>query len=437
MKNYKLIFLFLSISASAIDSFSQAFEKEQGIGRLFLGVQLNNQYDLLQGAKEFKETGVPALDFKGLNGSKTAFDLGVGANLIYFLSPVLSAELTYNYGQFSGASEDKVLYYNSVSNAVGLGFNLSLKSARTADFKWVPYLRANTGIGTYNATMRFASDDLPLSRNNPTLKGSTYLYGYGLGIRYHFSNRLHAYAQSDFNQVGTDAWDGNDNGKDGDRFLRTSIGLRFGLNKKKNRDQEAAWQGAVSKQDLTYLQNNVDSVSKAQDSNIKKTAKIAEDLRKGLEQMESDRKSENAELLNRLKSLEGQLENIKRQESNPLLKLDSTIVLQKGFNRNESVVSIYFASGSDKLSDEFQSILNNVSRVLNNTPELKIIITSYTDSRGLSMLNSRLRARRSKSVLGVLKGLNLDASRILFGEWPGTYIGQHELDRRVDIKFIK
>lgn len=437
MKNYKIIFILLSLTSIVFDSFSQAFEKEQGMGRLFLGAQLNNQYDLLQGAKEFKETGVPALDFKGLNGSKTAFDLGVGANLIYFLSPVLSAELSYNYGQFSGATVDKVLYYNSVSNAVGLGFNLSLKSARTADYKWVPYLRANTGIGTYNATMRFASDDLPLSRNNPTLKGSTYLYGYGLGIRYHFSNRLHAYAQSDFNQVGTDAWDGNDNGKDGDRFLRTSIGLRFGLNKKKNRDQEAAWQGAVSKQELTSLQNNVDSVSKAQDSNIKKTAKIAEDLRKGLEKMESDRKSENAELLNRLKSLEGQLENIKRQEYNPTLKLDSAITSQKGFKSNESVVSIYFATGSDKLVEESQSILNNVSRVLNNTPELKIILTPYTDSRGLSMLNSRLRARRSKSVLKVLKGLNLDPSRIIFGEWPGTYIGQHELDRRVDIKFIK
>ena len=153
--------------------------------------------------------------------------------------------------------------------------------------------------------------------------------------------------------------------------------------------------------------------------------------------MESDRKSENAELLNRLKSLEGQLENIKRQEYNPTLKLDSTITSQKGFKSNESVVSIYFATGSDKLVEESQSILNNVSRVLNNTPELKIILTPYTDSRGLSMLNSRLRARRSKSVLKVLKGLNLDPSRIIFGEWPGTYIGQHELDRRVDIKFIK
>jgi len=153
--------------------------------------------------------------------------------------------------------------------------------------------------------------------------------------------------------------------------------------------------------------------------------------------MESDRKFENAELLNRLKSLEGQLENIKRQESNPLLKLDSTITSLNGFKINESVVSIYFATGSDKLGEESQSILNNVSRVLNNTPELKIILTAYTDSRGLSMLNSRLRARRSKSVLGVLKGLNLDPSRIIFGEWPGTYFGQHELDRRVDIKFVK
>jgi len=427
----------LSITSIVFDSFSQAFEKEQGIGRLFLGVQLNNQYDLLQGVKEFKETGVPALDFRGLNGSKTSFDLGAGANLIYFLSPVLSAELTYNYGQFSGATEDKVLYYNSVSNEVGLGFNLSLKSARTTDYKWVPYLRVNTGIGTYNATMRFASDDLPLSRTNPTLKGSTFLYGYGLGMRYHFSNRFHAFVQTDFNQVGSDAWDGNDNGKDGDRFLRTSIGLRFGLNKKQNRDQVAAWQGSVSKQELTYLQNNVDSASRAQDSNLKKTAKAAEDLRKGLEKIELERKSENAVLLNRLKSVEAQLENFKRQESNNILKLDSTITLQKGFKANESVVSIYFATGSDKLSEESQSILNNVLRVLNNTPELKIILTSYTDSRGLSLFNSSLRARRSKSVLGVLKGLNLDASRILFGEWPGTYLGQHELDRRVDIKFIK
>jgi len=134
MKNlikYSFIALLLSITCAS----AQPFEKGKKFNRLSIGLTGVHFYDVLNSGQQVNDQGVPIYDMKGMNGDKTKFDLGLGMDLTYFLSPVLSFDLNYVAGSITGADTMLNEYYKSDVNSLGLGMNVALKSSRTVNYR--------------------------------------------------------------------------------------------------------------------------------------------------------------------------------------------------------------------------------------------------------------------------------------------------------------
>ena len=74
--------------------------------------------------------------------------------------------------------------------------------------------------------------------------------------------------------------------------------------------------------------------------------------------------------------------------------------------------SIFFAFDKAKIKEEAAFELDKIVNLLNETPELKIKITSHTDRRGPESYNKRLSERRAKNTLTYIVEAGIDESRL-------------------------
>jgi len=74
---------------------------------------------------------------------------------------------------------------------------------------------------------------------------------------------------------------------------------------------------------------------------------------------------------------------------------------------------IYFDSGKDLVKAESYGTLNEIAKVLNENPAVKINIVGYTDSDGDDALNLDLSKRRAANVKNsLIKDFSIDGTRI-------------------------
>ncbi|MEP0565313.1 MAG: OmpA family protein, partial [Paracoccaceae bacterium] len=74
--------------------------------------------------------------------------------------------------------------------------------------------------------------------------------------------------------------------------------------------------------------------------------------------------------------------------------------------------NIYFASGSARLEDRSNAILDSIVDMVNRCPELKIRVDGHTDSDGSSFNNQVLSEARARSVRAYLVEAGADGARI-------------------------
>lgn len=111
--------------------------------------------------------------------------------------------------------------------------------------------------------------------------------------------------------------------------------------------------------------------------------------------------------------------------------------------------NIYFPAGSAELSKEAQNIVYQVLVSLNQYPNLMVIISAHTDSRGDDASNLQLSERRAKSSVDYLITNGIDPKRVTGKGFGETKIlnkcknsvecteDEHKINRRTEFKFIK
>lgn len=73
---------------------------------------------------------------------------------------------------------------------------------------------------------------------------------------------------------------------------------------------------------------------------------------------------------------------------------------------------VSFNSGSALIKDSFQSTLNNVARIINQTPNSRVVVVGHTDNSGYEESNVRLSLARATSVRDYLVSSGTASSRI-------------------------
>jgi len=113
-----------------------------------------------------------------------------------------------------------------------------------------------------------------------------------------------------------------------------------------------------------------------------------------------------------------------------------------------SLKNIYYDLGSFKIRPEASSDLEKLVKYLNDNPEFKIEISSYTDSRGSSARNLILSQARAQEVVSWLQKNGINKNRLIPKGYGDTNLvngcvkgvkcteEQHEQNRRTEFKVI-
>lgn len=89
-------------------------------------------------------------------------------------------------------------------------------------------------------------------------------------------------------------------------------------------------------------------------------------------------------------------------------KIDEAIIQKIEY----AAKNVYFASGKFTLLSKSFKPLNDVAKIMNDNPDLKLDISGHTDNTGDAAKNQTLSENRAKSVLDYLVKKGVDASRV-------------------------
>lgn len=119
-------------------------------------------------------------------------------------------------------------------------------------------------------------------------------------------------------------------------------------------------------------------------------------------------------------------------------------------NKIDAMGNVYFSLNSSQLNREYKGLLDKLTVIMEENPDLTIKIGSHADSRGAEVYNQALSERRLKQTLDYLiKQKGIDASRLSgdgFGETQlvnecdnNTYCpeSKHRLNRRSEFEIVK
>jgi outer membrane protein OmpA-like peptidoglycan-associated protein len=439
--------------------------------RFSLGLKVTHLYDLKFTSFDLLTTGALANDPKGLNGSKTRFDLAGGLEANYFFSQLFSMDLGYEKGSMTGANERE--YYESQVDFLTLGANISLKRAiRTEDYKFVPFARISLARASYDAERRFISDDVVFNTTN----GTAIQYGFGLGCRYYFNHKWSAFAMSEFVTSTTDAWDGYDYGSGRDQMLKSSVGLKFAFGRNKHIDQTLAWQDNRVDQIQSKIDAQVNDAVKTINDSVNNTLAtymnrsevkdsdedgIVDKFDKcpnvsglfsnnGCPPIEVQAKEEMKEVAAAAAIDKVSEKNEKSAAVSPV-NANSNSGTSKLLNENEryrmkneimvEMYAIRFGFNSYQLNAEAYEHLNTVAVILRNNAGYGIKLIGYTDDLGTVEYNKQLAEQRANAVAEYLLSRGINKNRIQIEangkknplDDNATKIGQAN-NRRVELK---
>jgi len=244
-------------------------------------------------------------------------------------------------------------------------------------------------------------------------------FGVGLGVRYHLTNNAHLLLQSEYVTVNSSGLDGYSFGRGRDNSVQTRIGFRYTLGKENHRDRSAAWQGTITREELSDLQANVQNSVERVDKSIGDVAGKADKLNQKVQDVIGDMKRLSEETKAKMDKLEAA-----RSEPEKMMP-----ALPESRN-------VYFDLGSARIQREQEPNLNEIVSILMSNQALKISLSPFTDPSGLAILNVGLRSRRENAVKNYLVSKGIDVMRIMSSPWPGTHSGINEKDRRVFCSFL-
>ena len=125
-----------------------------------------------------------------------------------------------------------------------------------------------------------------------------------------------------------------------------------------------------------------------------------------------------------------------------------TLKQKKAVVTEDAIVieNIYFDFDKASIKQESTLSLNKIVEVLNNNPEMSIVINAHTDNKGTADYNLKLSERRAKSSYQYLINKGIAASRLSYKGFGESQLlnkcdkcsaEQDQTNRRVEFKIIK
>lgn len=413
-------FLLSTNTIEAQNDVNTATNSKPKLNKFGLGIKLNHLYDVKFTAYDKLSTGYLGEDASGLNGSKTKFDLAFGFDLIYFISPLVSIDASYDMGTMTAAN--KLNYYESDVDFLALGVNFDLKGRnKRKPHKLVPFLRASIASANYETKLKFIEDDKIFN----TEKGTAMQVGLGLGLRYHLNKNWHINLQSEFVTTYTDAWDGYNYGSGKDHMAKTSVGLRYTFGKNPHQDMAAAWQFGGG--NGSFIDNNYDKeIAKLHDTISLEKQKLIAANNDILELRNLITKDTDGDGVPDIKDYcPNEAANTKDGcpiGTTPIPVASSVTPTNNNVNTASikeiaqilqlELNKIYFELNSKTINTDSKKILNKSITVMKKYPNLKINVLGYADYIGNNVSNLALSEERAKAVADYLTKNGIEASRV-------------------------
>lgn len=226
----------------------------------------------------------------------------------------------------------------------------------------------------------------------------------GIGIGYTDANRL---SRGTYNAaVGFRTWFSDRWGLDFNSTGKWSMGSENGVT---NHIQHAA--GVV------YQFGIEKGLSKRGEEKMELLAAIEKEKQRQQDSInEVNRLNEAALLAERLAKEKKQAELAAAEEAKLKAERDRKIAIEK---RISDLGYVYFDLNSSFINNKSKGILDSLAVILNEIPELKLKVTSHTDSRGATTYNDWLSERRVNNTKDYLIAKGVNASKLTtesFGE---------------------
>jgi opacity protein-like surface antigen len=458
MKKISKKLILFSILAFNINNVLQAQVQE---GKKYnsgfaVGVNASHLYEFRMASYDQLESGFLVEGTRGMYGDKTAFDLGYGLDLSYFISSKWNMELYYQNASMTGANE--IEFYKANMNLFGIAFNYDIFSfTQNQEQNLVPYVRASLSYLQFDSERRFVFDESLQSERD----GNTWMVGLGAGLRYHITDQIQINLHTEYSRAFNDAITGWDYGKARTNLLRTTLGLKytFGKGKHINRQRANTLLGLTEK--LDELERTVGLSKTGQvttpkptqnQTTIPQTTTSNESVENLKEQLALNNQSLETiiEELNSLKVRQAELEKTFNEKNknnsvitttNLVSKDEPTIAQAPSVKTKTNIEGIYagvlfFNQNQHNLSVDHQKELIKIIAFaqFNNA---KIQISSFPKANNNTDTSVEVWDKRYQAVKSFLIKNGINESKISNINWDFNETNlSPELNRRVDIVVI-
>lgn len=383
---------------SQASGFAQDANKAQ-LRQFAISTQAGHFYDLQYTSFDDLLNGASGEDMRGLNGLNTKFDVGIGARLHYYYSPLVSFELGYDNATITGANT--VEWHTSKNSAYSLAMKIDMKKSSTIEeYTTIPFLRLGMGMVNYSAERSFVSDGIMFSNT----EGTSTMTEYGAGVQHHLNDAISLNIQSMLRVIHTDAWDGYDYSSGRDHVLYTTIGVEYAFGSGGHMNRQPSYRDARVKQ----LMNEIQTL-KTSDEAIYELIKINgeehEKFQKDLELMKSS------------------IDKLAEEQEG----LMASSVSEDFGNYN-----IYYDFNKADIKESFELELQKRVFELEGQ-SVVFVLQAFSDEKGTSLANKLVRARRLQKAEELLKGWGIPKDRIEVKPWDGSHTGNDVIDRRIEI----
>ena len=136
-----------------------------------------------------------------------------------------------------------------------------------------------------------------------------------------------------------------------------------------------------------------------------------------------------------------QIEQAEQSYQIELLALEQNYQAASNLQAQNLLMSLQFSTGSSEIKSHYQEQIESLARIVQQSPNLTLDLSGYTDKQGSDVLNQALSLARIKAVKNALIDLGVKAERMnlfAFGEQQSVVASVNKevsfYDRRVVIK---